>query len=73
PDAMLVITHGYDDKVKEKLKREITEHPAWKDMRAVKEGKIYILPYELFGVNPSVRVSDAIEHLARILYLKTFN
>jgi iron complex transport system substrate-binding protein len=72
PDVMLVITHGYDDKVKEKLKREIINHPAWKELRAVKEGRLYILPYELFGVNPAVRVADAVEHVARLLYPKTF-
>lgn len=72
PDAVLVITHGYGDKVKEKLKREIMDHPAWKGMRAVKEDRIYILPYELFGVNPSIRVADAIEHIARLLYPGAF-
>ncbi|MEO0230247.1 MAG: ABC transporter substrate-binding protein [candidate division WOR-3 bacterium] len=72
PDVVLVITHGYDDKVKDKLKREIMDHPAWKGMRAVKEGRIYILPYELFGINPSVRVADAIEYIARLLYPEVF-
>lgn len=72
PDIMLVITHGYDDKVKEKLKREIMNHPAWKEMRAVKKDKIYLLPYELFGVNPSVRVADALEHVAKLLYPEAF-
>lgn len=72
PDVMLVITHGYDDKVKEKLKREIMDHPAWRALRAIKEDKIYILPYELFGVNPSVRVADAIEHVAKLLYPEAF-
>lgn len=72
PDVILVITHGYDDKVKEKLKREIMSHPAWKEMRAVKEGRLYILPYELFGVNPAIRVADAVEHIAKIMYPKAF-
>ncbi len=57
PDIMFVITHGYDDKVKEKFKREIMGHPAWKELRAIKEGRLYILPYELFGVNPATRVA----------------
>lgn len=72
PDVMLVITHGYDDKVKEKFKREIMSHPAWKELRAVKEGRLYILPYELFGVNPAVRVADAVEHVANLLYPEVF-
>jgi len=72
PDVMLVITHGDGDKVKEKFKREITQHPAWKELRAVKEGRLYMLPYELFGVNPAVRVADAVAHIARLMYPEAF-
>jgi iron complex transport system substrate-binding protein len=72
PDVMLVITHGDGDKVKEKFKREITRHPAWKELRAVKEGRLFILPYELFGVNPAVRVADAVAHIARLMYPEAF-
>jgi iron complex transport system substrate-binding protein len=72
PDVMLVITHGDDDKVKEKFKREITQHPAWKELRAVKEGRLYLLPYDLFGVNPAIRVADAVAHIARLMYPEAF-
>jgi len=68
PDVVLLITHGYDDKVSDKFKKEIERHPAWKGLRAVKDGRVYQLPYPLFGVNPAIRVADAIEHLAELLY-----
>ncbi|HCC68802.1 MAG TPA: ABC transporter substrate-binding protein, partial [Nitrospiraceae bacterium] len=41
---------------------------AWKGLRTVREEKVYQLPYHLFGVNPAVRVTDAIEHLVELLY-----
>lgn len=68
PDVILLITHGYDDKVSAKFKKELERHPVWKGLRAVREGRIYQLPYSLFGVNPAIRVNDAIEHLAGLLY-----
>lgn len=68
PDVVLFITHGYDDKVMDKIRKDITSHPAWNGMRAVKENMVYRLPYALFGVNPAIRVADAIEHLANLLY-----
>ena len=68
PDVVLLITHGYDDKVSDKFKKEIERHPAWKGLKAVREGRVYQLPYSLFGVNPAVRVADAIDHLAELLY-----
>ncbi len=71
PDMVLLITHGYDDKVSAKFKKEIQRHPAWKGLKAVREGKVYTLPYGLFGVNPAVRVADAIDHLAKLMYNTT--
>jgi len=68
PDVVLLITHGYADKVLDKFKKEIENHSAWKGLRTVREGKVYQLPYHLFGVNPAVRVTDAIEHLVGLLY-----
>jgi iron complex transport system substrate-binding protein len=72
PDVVLVITHGDDDRVEEKFKRELSRHPAWGGLRAVREGRLYILPFELFGVNPAIRVADAVEYIARLMYPEVF-
>ncbi len=72
PDMVFLITHGNDKKVSDKFKKEIQGHPAWNGMRAVKEGKVYTLPYSLFGVNPTIRVPEAIEYLAKLMYPKAF-
>lgn len=68
PDAILLITHSSEEKVSEKFRKELAEHPAWQGMRAVRENKVYKLPYQLFAVNPGTRVGLAIEHLAGLLY-----
>lgn len=68
PDLLLLITHGNDDKVAEKFRKELESHPAWKGLRAIRDGRLYTLPYPLFGVNPAVRVTDAIDYLAAALH-----
>jgi iron complex transport system substrate-binding protein len=68
PDMIFLITHGNDEKVAEKFKKEIEEHPAWKGLDAVRAGRVHVLPYQLFGVNPAVRVTEAIEHISHLLY-----
>ncbi len=68
PEVIFLITHGYDDKVSDKFKKELERHPAWKGLKAAREGRIYQLPYSLFGVNPAVRVTDAMEHIVGLLY-----
>lgn len=72
PDVIFVITHGNDEKVSKKLIRELEGHPAWKGLRAVREKRLHLLPFELFGVNPATRVADAIEHIARLMYPEIF-
>ncbi|MBZ0157838.1 MAG: ABC transporter substrate-binding protein [Alphaproteobacteria bacterium] len=68
PDMIFLITHGHDGKVSEKFRKEMESHPAWKGLRAIREGRLYPLPYSLFGVNPAVRVTKAVEHIAALLY-----
>lgn len=72
PDLILLITHGDYDKASKKYIRELSRHPAWKGLRAIREKRLHLLPFELFGVNPSVRVADAVEYIARLMYPEVF-
>ena len=72
PDVIFIITHGDHEKVSGKLVRELERHPAWKGLRAVREKRLHVLPYKLFGVNPATRVADAVEHIARLMYPEVF-
>lgn len=68
PDVILLITHGADERVNEKFKKELATHPAWKNMGAVKNQRVHKLPYSLFAVNPGTQVGTAVELLASLLY-----
>ncbi len=68
PDVILLITHASAEKVSEKFRNELQQHPAWQGMKAVREGRVYKLPYHLFAVNPGTQVALAVEHLAGLLY-----
>ncbi len=72
PDVIFVITHGDYDKASKKFIRELEGHPAWKGLRAAREKRLHLLPFELFGVNPAVRAADAVEHIARLMYPEVF-
>lgn len=68
PDIVLFITHGNSEKVSKKFKKEIENNSAWRGVKAVREGRVYVLPYDLFGVNPAVRVTEALDYIVRLLY-----
>jgi len=68
PDAILVITHGHPEQAAERLDREFRTHPAWAELRAVKEGRVHELPFALFNYHPGTEIATAVEELARILW-----
>ncbi len=67
PDVILIMTHGSTEEVKEGFLREMEGNPAWNSMTAVKMGRIYVLPAELFGTNPGTRVVESVHLLQELL------
>jgi len=68
-DEILVISMGSDGKEdSETFVRHFGNQPAWRNLRAVKEGRIRHLPGELFLPNPGVRVADSLEAAAKVIY-----
>lgn len=68
PEVIFLITHSSDEKVNQKFQNELAKHPAWKGIQAVKNERVYTLPYELFAVNPGTQVVEAMCILAEKLY-----
>ena len=68
PAVIFVIVHGPAETLEPKMRRELRENEAWADVDAVKNGRVYVLPYELFAVNPGIRAADALQTLADIMY-----
>lgn len=68
PQVIFVITHGNVAELESKLRQELAASEAWQNVAAVQTGKVYVLPYELFAVNPGIRTADAMKVLAKALY-----
>lgn len=72
PDVILFNTMGNIEGAKEKIKKELEDNPAWAQLRAVKEGRVYYLPREMFIFKPGINTGMAFEHIGMILYPEVF-
>lgn len=70
PEVIFVVTHGEVSAVKASMDANLGQNPLWKDLSAVKNNRVYVLPYQLFAVNPGTRIADALNILADDLYPK---
>ena len=68
PDFILITTMGDEQKALAALESGIMSDPAWNGLTAVKEGRVQVLPKELFHYKPNARWAQAYEYLAQLLY-----
>ncbi|MBP1993172.1 ABC transporter substrate-binding protein [Paenibacillus eucommiae] len=68
PDIILIMTHGSTEEVEAGFRREMESNSAWSSLEAVRDGRIHVLPAELFGTNPGTRVAQAVLHLRELLW-----
>lgn len=68
PDMIFITTMGETAEIDKRLKADVESNPAWRSLRAVREGKIHFLPSELFLVNPVLRFDESVLYLAKIAY-----
>ena len=69
PQYIFVTTQGTDTKAAlDSARRLLTDHPAWSNLTAVREGRYYVLDKRLYNLKPNARWGEAYEGLADILY-----
>lgn len=68
PDIILRAAHALPDNVVEMFDKEFKENDIWKHFDAVKEGRVYDLTYEYFGMSATFDYPKALEELQPILY-----
>lgn len=64
PEVIFLITHSMNGAMGD----QFAQDPVWKDIRAVKNQRVYLLPSPLFAVNPGTRIGEALEVMADSLY-----
>lgn len=67
PDMIFILIHG-NETGNDDVRRLIEQNAVWRQLSAVKSGKVYILPYALFGINPGTQTGEAIEYMGNLLY-----
>ena len=68
PDIILRAAHALPDDVVEMFNEEFATNDIWKHFRAVKEGRVYDLSYDKFGMSAQFNYPEALEELQPMLY-----
>lgn len=69
PDYIFLVYQTADPSVAEAVADEtLRSNPAWNSLRAVQEGRCYVMDQTLYNLKPNARWGQAYEQLADILY-----
>lgn len=66
PDVILRFGHGNIEEANKAFEKLFNENPAWKNLEAVKNGKIYDLDPNIFGSSANNHVDEALIQLGEI-------
>ncbi|MDO5696168.1 MAG: heme ABC transporter substrate-binding protein IsdE [Eubacteriales bacterium] len=68
PDIIMRAAHAMPETIDKMFEKEFKENGIWKHFRAIKEGKLYDLPHDYFGMSANVDYVKGLDHLEKILY-----
>ena len=68
PEIIFITSMGKIEEIKSNMQQTIETNPAWQSIGAVKSGKLYYLPQDLFLLSPGLKYPDAVEFIAKIIY-----
>ena len=68
PDVLFITSMGEHSKIEARLKKDVQGNPAWNSLRAVKTGKVYVLPENLFLLNPGLKYPEAVRFMAKDIF-----
>lgn len=68
PDFIFITTMGADNEALASLAEHLQSGPAWAGLTAVKEGRCFVLPKDLFHYKPCERWGESYHQLAEMLY-----
>lgn len=68
PDYIFVVPRGDEEKASAAFDELFRSHPAWESLKAVKNGRFYLLSKELFGLKPNGRWAESYRQAYELLY-----
>lgn len=72
PDIVFITSMGKPEEIENRLRNDFKQNPAWNSLRAVQQGKVYVLPEKLFLINPGLRYPEAVKYMAQQVYPEVF-
>ncbi len=67
PDYIFIVQNGDNTKgTQKKIQQFIAENPAWNQLTAVKEGRVFMMEKKLFNLKPNARWGEAYQQLEQI-------
>ncbi len=72
PDIIYITSMGKLETIKTAMQKSIEQSPAWQSLPAVKAGRVYYLPQEMFLLSPGVHYPEAVEYMAELAYPDSF-
>ena len=73
PEIIVIMPCGFDLERTARESKILTKHPAWKTLRAVKNGKVFLTDGNAYFNRPGPRLVDSAEILAEIFHPELFN
>ena len=73
PEVIVIMPCGFDLEHTEKEAQILRNHSDWKNLKAVKNGQVFIVDGNAYFNRPSQRLVDSTEILAEILHPSLFN
>lgn len=68
PQVIFIVTMGEKSDVTAQMEKSMISNPAWKELQAVKNNKVFYLPSNLFLLNPGLQVPQAMAQLVEDAY-----
>ena len=73
PDFLFIVTMGNTAELEKNMQENIENNPAWSSLRAVRDKKVVYLPSDLFLLNPGLRMPEAVEYMAKLVYPEIYS
>lgn len=68
PEVIFIISMGNTEEQLKNFTDSLSSDPVWNGTDAVKNHRVFVLPNELFTVNPGMRMGEAMKTMAEALY-----
>lgn len=68
PDAIFYVAQGKDMETAKQMADQLFTSDAWKNLDAVKNGRVYVLDQKLYNLKPNAKWASALQDLEEMLY-----